>query len=110
MSDPIVSQVKASQGKASQVKASPVKVSPPKKRKSRRGKIIGLLLLGLIAGLAIYLNSDSFRETVRSRVVAELERMTGGKVEIQSFAWKLSQLQFEARVFTIHGRKGAGEL
>lgn len=100
MSKPVVSPPKVAQPK----------VSPPKKRKFRRTKIICVLVLGLVAGLAIYLNSDSFRETVRRRVVAELEQMTGGKVEIQSFDWKFFQLQFEARGLTIHGREGTGEL
>src|SRR5262249_6249663 len=84
--------------------------SPPKKRRFKWIQAgIGLLVLGGVVGLAIYLNSDSFREVVRSRVVAELERMTGGKVEIQSFTWNLSQLHFEARGLTIHGLEAPGE-
>lgn len=71
--------------------------------------LIGLGLLGLTVGLAIYLNSDSFRELVRARVVAELERMTGRPVELQSVSWNLSQLRFEARGLTVHGLEGAGE-
>jgi translocation and assembly module TamB len=82
--------------------------APPKKRRFRWMRAF-ILLLGSVAGLAIYLNSDSFRETVRARVVAELERMTGGKVEIQSFSWNLSHLHFEARELTIHGLEGLGE-
>src|SRR5882672_4574532 len=105
-----MSKANVSQVKLSAPKAQQLKVLAPKKRKFRRTKIIGVILLGLLAGLAIYLNSDSFRETVRGKVVAELERMTGGKVEIQSFDWKLSQLQFEVRGLTIHGREAAGEL
>jgi len=69
-----------------------------------------MVFLGLFAALAWYLNSDSFRETVRARVVADLERMTGGKVEIQSFTWKLSTLEFEIRNLTIHGREAANEV
>ncbi len=84
--------------------------TPPKKRRFKWVQaLIGLVLLGAVVGLAAYLTSDSFRERVRTRVVAELERMTGGKVEIQSFTWNLSQLQFEARGLTIHGLEGAGE-
>src|SRR6266567_1378805 len=105
MSKPLGPQLKTPAPKAPQPKVLPVK-----KRKFRRTKIAGVILLGLLAGLAIYLNSDSFRETVRGKVVAELERMTGGKVEIQSFDWKLSQLQFEVHGLTIHGREDAVEL
>src|SRR5262249_39785040 len=88
-------------------------ITPDAPRKKRRFKriqaAIGLLLLGSVVGLAAYLTSDSFRERVRTRVVAELERMTGGKVEIQAFTWNLSQLHFEARGLTIHGLEGASE-
>jgi translocation and assembly module TamB len=84
--------------------------APPKKRRLKWIQAgIGLLLLGSVVGLAVYLTSDSFRDAVRSRVVAELERMTGGKVEIESFTWNLSQLHFEARGLTIHGLEASGE-
>src|SRR5437899_7300765 len=87
--------------------------APDASRKKRRFKktqaVIGLLLIGVVVGLAAYLTSDTFRDRVRARVVAELERMTGGKVEIESFTWNLSQLQFEARGLTIHGLEGPGE-
>ena len=85
-------------------------VTPTKKRKLRQLLIItGLVLVLLLAGLGFYLNSGSFRETVRQRVIAELRHMTGGRVEVQSFTWDLSTLHFEARNVTIHGREAAGE-
>lgn len=92
-----------------------VNVAPPapgvKKRKLRRMVLItGLVLVVLLAGAILYLNSDAFQESVRQRVIAELHQMTGGKVEVESFTWKLSTLQFEARNVTIHGREAAGEV
>ena len=82
-----------------------------KKRRFRRVHAIILLsLTAVLGGLVLYLNSDSFRETVRARVVADLQRMTGGKVEIESFTWKLSTLRFEIRNLTIHGREAANEV
>jgi translocation and assembly module TamB len=85
--------------------------TPTKKRKLRRLFILaGLALALLLVGLLFYLNSGSFRETVRQRVIAELRQMTGGKVEVESFAWNLSTLHFEARNVTIHGREAAGEV
>ncbi|HKR97670.1 MAG TPA: hypothetical protein VJW55_19995, partial [Candidatus Angelobacter sp.] len=82
-----------------------------KKRRFRRVLVIAaLVLLVLLSGLAIYLNSDSFHETVRARVITDLERATGGRVEIGSFAWKLSELQFEIHNLTIHGREAANEV
>jgi translocation and assembly module TamB len=82
-----------------------------RKRKLRRLLIIGGLglIVVLVAGF-FYLNSDSFRETVRQRVILELRQMTGGKVEVESFTWDLSTLHFEARNVTIHGREAAGEV
>jgi translocation and assembly module TamB len=90
-----------------------INIAPPatKPRKLRRVlAILVLVFVVLLVGLGIYLNSDSFRETVRLRVLAELRQMTGGKVELQSFTWKLSSLEFEARNVTIHGREAAGEV
>jgi translocation and assembly module TamB len=85
--------------------------SKEKKRGFRRMfAVTVLVLLVLLGGLAIYFNSDSFRETVRTRVVAELQHATGGKVEIESFTWKLSTLHFEIRNLTIHGREAANEI
>jgi translocation and assembly module TamB len=84
--------------------------APGKKRRFKWIQAgIGLLLLAGVVGLAAYLTSDAFRDRVRARVVAELERMTGGKVEIESFTWNLSQLHFEARGLTIHGLEAPGE-
>lgn len=84
---------------------------PTKKRKLRRLLIIaGVALVVVLVGLVFYLNSSSFRETVRQRVIAELRQMTGGKVEVESFDWKLSTLHFEARNVTIHGREAVGEV
>jgi translocation and assembly module TamB len=90
-----------------------INIAPPatRPRKFRRMLIVaGLLLVILAVGLGFYLNSDSFRETVRQRVIAELRQMTGGKVELESFVWRLSSLEFEARNVTIHGKEAGGEV
>jgi translocation and assembly module TamB len=84
---------------------------PAKKRKLRRFVIFTSLALAVIvAGFLMYLNSGSFREIVRQRVITELRRMTGGTVEVESFTWNLSTLHFEARNVTIHGREAASEV
>jgi translocation and assembly module TamB len=85
--------------------------TPTKKRNLRRLFILAGLAIGLLlVGLLFYLNSGSFRETVRQRVIAELRQMTGGKVEVESFTWNLSTLHFEALNVTIHGREAVGEV
>ena len=82
---------------------------PPRKRLILPATV-GLLVLAAFLLAGWYLTSAGFQERVRSRVVAELQRSTGGRVELGAFQWNLSQLQFEARNLTIHGREGAGEL
>ena len=71
--------------------------------------IMGTLLLISVVWLGLYLRSDAFRDLVRRKIIAELELVTGGKVEIQAFDWKLSKLQFEARGVTIHGRENGDQ-
>lgn len=87
-------------------------VAPPSVKIRRRRKVYIItaaiiLLLGISA--VFYLNSASFQQTVRKRVVLELEHMTGGKVEIESLTWKLSTLQIQVRGLTIHGLEAANE-
>lgn len=84
------------------------KKNPRFKKLRRIRNIISLLLLSLVIGLLLFLNSSSFQERVRQRVIAELELVTGGKVEIRSFTWSLSRLQFEIEGLTIHGLEPAG--
>ncbi len=90
---------------------STIVAAPPKKKKRlRKWTLIaaGVLLL-VFAGVLIYMSSDGFRESVRHRLIVELERATGGKVELQSFTWKLSGLEFEVRGLTVHGLEGPGQ-
>src|SRR6516164_5227473 len=72
----------------------------------RRRWIFAALAAVVLAVLALsvsYLGSARFQERMRLKLVAELERVTGGRVELKSFDWKLLNLQFEARDLTIHG-------
>ncbi|HSB75466.1 MAG TPA: hypothetical protein VLC12_07430, partial [Terriglobales bacterium] len=81
----------------------------PARRRILVPALVGILiLLGfLIAGW--YFTSPRFQQLVRARVIAQLQRSTGGRVELGSFQWNLAQLQFEAGNLTIHGREGPGE-
>ena len=82
-----------------------------RKRRFKWGQAtLGMLLLISVVWLGLYLRSDAFRQLVRQKLVAELELVTGGKVEIQSFTWNLFRLQFEARGVTIHGRETSDQI
>ncbi len=67
---------------------------------------------GILAalGLLIYVNTDSFQALVRHRLIAELERVTGGRVEIGSIHTTPFRLQADVRDITVHGRESASDV
>ena len=71
---------------------------------------VGVCLLAIILGLGWYVESPHFAELVRQKVVSTIEDATGGRVEIASFGWNLSQLSFQAAGLTIHGLEPPGQL
>jgi len=83
----------------------------PRKRRFWRYVLIaaggGWLLLGF---LFWYTSTDSFQAMVRRRLVTELERVTGGRVEVGSFHTTPFRFEVDVRDLTIHGREGAGEV
>jgi translocation and assembly module TamB len=68
---------------------------------------VGLILFGV---LAWYVTTDSFQAMVRHRLVAELERVTGGRVELGGFHTIPFRFQIDVRDLTIHGREQPGEV
>lgn len=70
---------------------------------------LGVLLLTAFVSLAWYLRSPRFADLVRRKVITALEQATGGRVEMASFRWNLSELAFEADDLTIHGLEPAGQ-
>ena len=60
-------------------------------------------------GLFLYINTESFQSLVRRRLVAEVERITGGRVEIGSIHTTPFRLQVDVRGITVHGRESANE-
>jgi translocation and assembly module TamB len=63
----------------------------------------------LVVSLAWFLRSPAFEGIVRDRVIAELEKATGGTVELQSLHWNVSKLEIEGKGLTIHGLEPATE-
>ena len=61
-------------------------------------------------GLLVYVNTDSFQSLVRRRLVSEVERVTGGRVEIGSIHTTPFRLQVDVRGITVHGRESATDV
>jgi translocation and assembly module TamB len=68
------------------------------------------LFLVLVATIWWFLGSPAFEQIVRGRVVAVIEKSTGGKVELQSLRWNVSKLEIEAKGLTLHGLEPAGDV
>lgn len=81
----------------------------PGRRRWRVRAVVGASLLVLVVLAAWYLNSGLFRRHLRSVVVARLERVTGGRVELGALRWQLWRLEIDAEDLTIHGTEPAGE-
>src|SRR6266567_191987 len=83
----------------------------PTWRKIGRYLFLGsLLCLLLFSGLLWYVTTDSFQPMVRGRIIAAIERATGGRVELGSFHAIPLRLEVEVRDLTIHGRESPGDV
>ncbi len=80
----------------------------PRSRRLRRLLVFGalwtvLVLIGLVSVTAWIASTPAFQNRVRRAVVAELQKSTGGRVDLKKFTWRLSHLEFEVDDLTIHG-------
>jgi translocation and assembly module TamB len=66
-----------------------------------------IVLVGIAAWVA---STPAFENRVRRALIAELEKSTGGRVELNRFSWRLTHLEFEADDLTIHGLEAAGQV
>ena len=86
-------------------------LTPPRRRLWLR-----LLLLFCIFSavsfsiLGWYVTTDSFQRLVRHRVIAALEKATGGRVELGQLHTIPFRLRIDARNLTIHGREAADQV
>ena len=69
-----------------------------------------LLLMLLLSAALWYVTTASFQQMVRGRLIAALERATGGRVELGSFHAVPLRFQVEVRNLTIHGKELPTEL
>ena len=80
---------------------------PPARRRILRNLFLlfcGFSLLAL-ALLSWYATTDSFQRRMRRQVIAELEKATGGRVELGELHTIPFRLRVDARNVTIHGRE-----
>ncbi len=81
-------------------------------RRARRFLIVAASLAALVLLLAIsailVLRSDWFRGKVRDRIVAEVEKATGGRAEIGAFRFDWKRLRAEVDGFVLHGSEPPG--
>jgi translocation and assembly module TamB len=68
-----------------------------------------LMIVLAILVASRYVATDEFHERARQYVVAQLGRVSGGRVELLRVDWHLAHLQFEMTGLTIHGREPATE-
>ena len=69
----------------------------------------GVALVGILSFLW-YTTTQSFQNYVRRRMVAEIERNTGGRAEVGTFHVVPFHLQIEVRNITVHGKEGPNEV
>src|SRR3989441_10443280 len=83
---------------------------PPRRRVWKY--VLFLVIAGLLvlAALAWYTTTDSFQAAVHRRLVSEIERITGGRVELGALHTTPLHLRVEIRDLTIHGREAPGEV
>ena len=67
--------------------------------------LAGLAIVAILAGSAglLLVQTAWFHEKVRERIVYEIEKATGGRVELQRFAFDWHTLIAEVRGLVLHG-------
>ncbi|MGA2352975.1 MAG: translocation/assembly module TamB domain-containing protein [Terriglobales bacterium] len=80
---------------------------PPVRRRILWKLFLSFCLFSLIAFslLAWYVTTDSFQQRVRRQVIASVEKMTGGRVELGELHTIPFRLRVDARNVTIHGHE-----
>jgi translocation and assembly module TamB len=84
--------------------------APAPARTRRRYRVVGgavaIIFLSLMSLAAWYVRSERFGDFVRTRIAAQIEDATGGRVEIGHLGWQLSKLEFDIHDLTVHGLEG----
>jgi translocation and assembly module TamB len=85
--------------------------APPVRRRILRNLFLSFCAFSVVAFavLSWWVTTDSFQQRMRRRVIAELERATGGRVELGQLHTIPFRLRVDARNLTIHGREAADQ-
>ena len=84
---------------------------PPARRRILRNLLLLFFAFTLLsfALLGWWVTTDAFQQRVRHRVIAKLERATGGRVELGELHTIPFRLRIDARNLTIHGNEPADQ-
>ncbi len=82
----------------------------PIRRRWVRGtlKTLGVLVLSLAVAVVVVIETGLADRWMRRAIVTQLEKMTGGRVELRDFHLQALRLRAELWDLTIHGREPAG--
>src|SRR6476646_6673934 len=72
------------------------------------GVLAALLVLASIAGLLV-VRSDRFHQYIQRRIVEEVQRATGGRVELGGYSLDWHNLTAQVQQLVIHGKESATE-
>ncbi len=72
------------------------------------GWLLGFVIL-LPLALVLVFRSGWFHDKVRDRIVAEVEKASGGRAEIGAFQFDWRKLEARVAPFTLHGKEKPGE-
>ena len=86
--------------------------SPPERRRTLRNLFLSFVVFAVIAFslIAWYVTTDSFQQMVRRKVVASIQKIAGGQVELGELHITPFRLRVDARNLTIHGREASNEV
>ncbi|MGA3090831.1 MAG: translocation/assembly module TamB domain-containing protein [Terriglobales bacterium] len=86
--------------------------APVERRRILWHLFLGFCVFSLVAFavLAWYVTTDSFQKRVRRRVVASVEKLTGGRVELGELHTTPFRLRVDARNLIIHGREAPHQI
>ncbi len=71
--------------------------------------VAAALVLALAAAAVLVLRSGWFAQRVRARIVAEVERASGGRSRLASFSFDWKRMRAEVRGFVLHGTEEPGK-